>query len=54
MLNGKQVKNVINECGYLTLQHNKGLKDEIVQKFKDYNDYLERFDNHFGVITMKP
>ena len=26
----------------------------MVQKFRDYNDYLDRFDNHIGVLTMKP
>ena len=27
---------------------------EIRRKFKDHNDYLERFDNHVGVLTKVP
>ena len=26
----------------------------MTEKFKDYNDYLDRFDNHIGVLTLKP
>ena len=30
------------------------MKSEMTEKFKDYNDYLDRFDNHIGVLTLKP
>ena len=38
----------------MTMQNPKDLKTEMISKFKDYNDYLDRFENHFGVLTMKP
>ena len=45
---------MINECNYQSDLHNKPFKMEIRRKFKDYNDYLERFDNHVGVLTKIP
>ena len=50
----EEVKNVINECGYFAHEHHDDLKSEMNERFRDYNDYLDRFDNHIGVLTLKP
>ena len=49
-----EIKNVINECNYQSEQQNKPLKIEIKRKFRDYNNYLKRFDNHVGVLAKIP
>ena len=49
-----QLKHVINECNYQSEHHNKPFQIEIKKKFKDYDNYLQRFDNHVGVLVKIP